>query len=604
MACPLPENVSKCLAQPVYSIGGSDYIALELCDNNGKLLAVYELCSGVLSGAPTYYTLAGAAYTPVGTPRNCDAAGDFEQFVFCDNITDPPTPFISRVLWDSNLDLIPDKTGTFALDGITPYTPLGTISVCGGDVVDAEMVGPICEKDATGVTVGKAWHKIFYRGQTQIATALVGYKLAAPGTWIDPYVVGAGNTLAICDDSSTAQIIDDCGDAGRNVIAYGENLLTNGNFEDSTGAGATSSNGPGWTTGYTPTANIYATGAGSYAFFTTNAGAVTNAASAGVLAIGSRSIAVNVGPNTALPILAWTNIYLENGQTYALLLDTAMFGAPYGIGVYVDGVLQVPITPPVAANTWERTKTTFTWTGVTGNHTVSINSNNAAGAGNDHAFDNIELRTAFPANTEVRTPESYSDTVRAIVDQIVETTGCNDDRRDELLAQIAKAIANAKTPEIEILCKCDDVNADGVGEVSYKEIVSIAPDGTVTSLAIFNQGMTAAYTPVNPVSCEVPGDNLTAAKPRYKVLTNAATWVLGADSALPTSSVAVSVIAVGNIATPPTVTDAGGTYPLFAGQSVAWATQFQRDVSGLRPPLTFTCTAGSVIAVSWLEEVI
>lgn len=356
MACPLPDSVSKCLAQPVYNVGGSDYIALQVCDNNGQLLAVYELCSGVLSGAPTYYDLSGNAYTPSGTPRSCEA-GDFEQFVFCDTDTDPPTPFISRVRWDENGDLVPEATGTFALDGLTPFTPVGPITVCGGDVVDAELVGPLCEKDATGNIVGNAWHKIFYRGQAQISTALVGYKLATPSTWLDPYVVGAGNALSICSSGT-----------------------------------------------------------------------------------------------------------------------------------------------------------------------------------------------------------------------------------------------------IDILCKCDDTDADGIGETAYKEVVSISANGTVTVLATYNRTMTAAYTPVSPVDCSVPGDNLIAMSPRYKVLTNASTWVLGADSVIPTSSVSVSVIAVGNIATPPTVTDAGGTYPLFAGQSVSWSTQFDRDVSGLKPPLTFTCTAGSTLAISWQEE--
>ena len=140
-SCTIPDGVSKCPPIQVYSIGGTEYAALQVCDNNGALLAVYQLCAGVISGAPTYYTLTGASYTPVGTLHDCSAGSDFEQLIFCDTDTDPPTPFISRVRWDENGDLVPEATGTFALDGVTPYTPVGIVSVCGGDVLE---VLPIC----------------------------------------------------------------------------------------------------------------------------------------------------------------------------------------------------------------------------------------------------------------------------------------------------------------------------------------------------------------------------------------------------------------------------------------------------------------------------
>ena len=324
------------------------------------MLAVYQLCNGLISGTPDYYTLTGTPYTPVGTPKDCATVpGDVEQSIFCDNITDPPTPFIARTRWDDNGDLVPEQTGTYALDGITPYTPLGTISVCGGDIVDTEFAGPLCEKDATGNTVGYIWHKIFYRGQTQLAAVLTGYKLATPNVWVDPYVVAVGNTLAECSPGST----------------------------------------------------------------------------------------------------------------------------------------------------------------------------------------------------------------------------------------------------IKIECACDDADGDSVGEVSYRKIVSISNSGNVTLLATYNRALTALYTPVSPVDCNVPGDNLVAARARYKTLSGVGTWVLGADSALPTSSVSVAVISVGNVATPPTVTDSGGTYPLFSGQALSWSTQFSRDVSGLRPPLVFTSNLGDSLAVAWVEEV-
>lgn len=158
--------------------------------------------------------------------------------------------------------------------------------------------------------------------------------------------------------------------------------------------------------------------------------------------------------------------------------------------------------------------------------------------------------------------------------------------------------------KIEIVCRCDDTDGDGVGEVSYKEIVKIDDAGTVTVLATYNRTMTAVYTPISPIDCSVPGDNLIAVEPHYKVLTGAQTWSVAADATLPVTSVTVMVVAIGNVATPPTVTDAGGTHPLFSGQSVSWSAIYSRDVAGLRSPLVFTCTAGSTLAVAWTEEVI
>lgn len=604
MACAIPGNVSKCAALQTYSIGGTEYVTLELCDNNGKLLAVYELCNGAITGTPTYYDLAGAAYTPVGSPHSCDL-GDFEQFVFCDTATDPPTPFISRVRWDENGDLVPEQTGTYELDGLTPYTPTGAVTVCGGDVVDTEFVGPLCEKDAAGNTVGTVWHKIFYRGQTKIGAALAGYKASAATTWVDPYVLGAGNTIVNCSEEGTSDVVKTCADAAKQAIGYGANLLSNGDLNQSLGVGATSAPTVGWTTGYTPVNNIYAGGAGTYGLFSTNAGALTagDPVASAILAQGDRSLVVNVGPNTATPILSWANIYLENGKDYALEIDAAILNNPFALAVRVDGVQVVALTAPVTTGKWERTSTVFTWSGSSGFHTVSINSNSALAAGNDHALDNVSLRKAFASQTETLTKESYSDTVRAIVDQIVKIAGCNDDRRDTLLAEISTLLSNQNPSQIDVVCRCDDTDADGIFESSYKQIVSISPEGVVTILANYNQSLSAKYTPVSPGDCSVPGDNLVAARPRYKVLTGVGTWVLGADSALPTSSVAVSVIAVGNVAMPPTVTDVGGTSPLFVGLSLSWSAQFPRDIAGLRTPLVFTSHVGDVLAISWIEEV-
>lgn len=189
------------------------------------------------------------------------------------------------------------------------------------------------------------------------------------------------------------------------MVTLGPELLANGNFEQSTGVGAASSIGPGWTTDYVPCGpNLFAApcGGGRYAFFDTNGGQVTGnyPGSTNIPVIGSRSMAVNVSnvPNAA--IVRWTNIPLVNGQTYRLRVSAAQFNNPFSVAVRinngVDGVFAV--TPPTALSQWQSTVTDFVYTGPTGNQTVSLNSNSTALGGNDHAFDNISLRTVSGDN--------------------------------------------------------------------------------------------------------------------------------------------------------------------------------------------------------------
>ena len=1001
MACPIPVGVSNCPAITTYSVGGVDYIGFIRCDATGaQVLAVFELCSGVPSGAPTYYDMNGALVTPPLPIQDC-GSGDFEQNILCDTAVDPPKPFISRVVFDADGDLIPEQSGTFELDTVTPYTPVGPVTVCGGDIVDTELVGPFCEKDSTGATVGSVWWKIKYRGQVQIAASLVGvknaapqswldvypigagnvvadcgmastasivencgdagrtvivygnnlltngdfnssvagvagpgwitdygtnsfgpvgnmgistgpdgspawavdispninarifhwdniylengktyqvrmdlnwtgvgaqmdvaarvdgvivlgllgnvagvwntasdtfvftgatgfhtfsvtsnsnanvgndgtfdnislrhafsaqtevrnphtysdtvraivdqivettgcnddrrdellaqiaslltnsedtefngplceknaagvivgyvwhkliqngdvqttslsgYKVAAPGTWLDSYTLGAGNVLVNCQISGSASIIDDCTDVARSLIAYGPNLLVNGDFEQSTGVGAASVAGPGWTTTYGATSTIFvgALGNGLWAFFDTNAGAITgnaNPTAPLINALTGRSMAVNVGPNIATPIISWSNIYLENGATYELSCDVAIINNPFGVGIQIDGVVITPVVAPAAAGVWQTTKTNFTYAGVTGYHTVSLNANTNVAAGNDHCFDNFELRRAFAANVESLTSRNYDSTVRAIVDQVVEITGCNDDRRDALLAEITtllsqnqsefevlvlcddngsfirrilrnsddtyvvtnlaldgvtaytpvgvvktcepgepsefevlvlcddngtfirRFIRNADgtytvtnlaldgvtayvpagvikvcgaTQKIEVLCLCDDTDADGVGDVAIKEIVSIDDAGVVTHLSYYTEDLSAPYVPVSLVGCTPPGENYTQIVPRYRVLQGAGNWTLGADSSLPTQSVTFTVIAVGSVANPPTVTDALGTNPLFQGQAISWSILLERDFGGLKAPLILTTQVGDIVSINFTEEV-
>ena len=289
--------------------------------------------------------------------------------------------------------------------------------------------------------------------------------LAPDGTWLSntlreadgtviaqPLPTNQSYTVGECPiiNKGYVSIIPSCAEVGSSLITYGENLLANGDFLVSTGTGATSNPGSGWTTNYTPAANIFAAGANTYAFFTTNAGAVTggNAIANGIPALTGRSMAVNVSGTLTNSILQWTNVYLVNGLGYNFQADAAIINAPYGVAIYIDGVLFTPLTTPAVNGAWEKTNTPFTWTGATGYHTVAVRSNNGAAAGNDHCFDNFEMRLASLAVTEVTRPVAYENTVRALVAHVVKVTNCKDDRRDTELAQIARNTAKSTNPQI------------------------------------------------------------------------------------------------------------------------------------------------------------
>lgn len=508
--CPMPAGISKCPPITTYQVGGIDYVAFQYCDqgNNQDVLAIFQICAGVLS-APEYYDLAGNVYVPVGVVGRCKDSADYE--ILCDLGPNPNVRVIA--LFDTSV--VPPKLNYYTpsvTGALTPYVPVGPISQCPGEDVEDVQTCFTALNAGAGYAAGDQIIQILFfntgenppvltatiwRNQTQ-STVLAAAPLAADLT---PCAGGKDNEIEIlCDDNAgvstrflrryvidalggvtihdttldgitpytvagtvtncagtagSSDIIADCADAGRSAIAYGPELLTNGDFSQSTGTGATSDPAVGWTTGYTPVNDVYAAGAGTYAFFTTNAGAATggNAAAAAVQALTGRSMVVNVGANTAQPILSWPNIFLENGKSYALEVDAAILGLPFGISIAVDGVAVVPVVSPVVTGQWQRTSTVFTYTGATGYHTVSLNSNNGAGAGNDHTFDNFSLRKAFPANTESLTTEKYDSVVRAIVDQIVESTGCNDDRRDKLLAEISNLLSSSDT---DVVILCDD----------------------------------------------------------------------------------------------------------------------------------------------------
>ena len=188
--------------------------------------------------------------------------------------------------------------------------------------------------------------------------------------------------------------------------ALGPELLANGDFSLSTGIGATSSIGPGWTSSYIPCGpNIFAAPCTSqrFSYFTTNAGQVTggNGNANPIPALGGRSMAVNVGPNTAVPILEWANIYLENGKEYRFQMSAAVIFNPFSVAMKIAGGAQGTFPMPAALQSqWSTVLVEFVFSGPSGYYPVGLFSNSGVAAGNDHTFDNFSLRTFAEVDTQ------------------------------------------------------------------------------------------------------------------------------------------------------------------------------------------------------------
>ena len=185
------------------------------------------------------------------------------------------------------------------------------------------------------------------------------------------------------------------------TLVLGPELLTNGDFEQSVGQGASSVAGPGWTSAYIMCGpnlfNAPCTG-GRMGYFTgpTACQLMPSGPCATIPVLGSRSLGVNVGQSLTTPILEWANIPLVTGRQYRLTVTAAIVFGPFAVAVKIDGGAQgqYPVTAPTVAGQWQTTITDFEFTGPSGNYPVGLYSNSTAFAGNDHTFDNISLRAA------------------------------------------------------------------------------------------------------------------------------------------------------------------------------------------------------------------
>lgn len=162
-----------------------------LCDDNQAFLLRITNDCGVTT--VENFELDGVTpYTPVGTITSCASGGtvsgsDVEQRLFCDDNAGVITPYLVVYEYDETGAIV--GTTTVELDGVTPYVPTGITRICAGEDGDVEIV-QLCD-DTTP----------FLR---HIVYDNTGAVLGSSDTELDgstPYVVTG--TIGICPQTVT-----------------------------------------------------------------------------------------------------------------------------------------------------------------------------------------------------------------------------------------------------------------------------------------------------------------------------------------------------------------------------------------------------------------
>ncbi|WP_158677817.1 hypothetical protein [Streptomyces sp. SPB074] len=146
-------------------------------------------------------------------------------------------------------------------------------------------------------------------------------------------------------------------------------------------------------------------------------------------------------------------------------------------------------------------------------------------------------------------------------------------------------------------CRWDDTDGDGVGDVPYVELIAVdACTGALSTVGTYAPGLTGPYEPVAPVE-EGPaaaGPPARGVQAHRLVLPPGASW----DAQTVPLLQSVSVVARGTAM----VTTADGVSGMVAGESIGWSVARETDAA-LTGPLTVTAGDGPV-AVAWTAGVV
>lgn len=171
-----------------------------LCDNNGAFIRDYRRDETGTVVAVSNYTLAGAAYVPVGPVVVCAAGGDSETFILCDSAA-VPNRFLRTYTY----------TAAGAVAGFTdttlagaPFVPTGAVGVCATTVQTDLDFDQLVLCDANGTSFIR---RFTFNSTTGAVTATANLTLA--GAAFAP--VGA---VGLCSDCCPQVVGSGCSNTG------------------------------------------------------------------------------------------------------------------------------------------------------------------------------------------------------------------------------------------------------------------------------------------------------------------------------------------------------------------------------------------------------
>lgn len=412
-------------------------------DVNGNVTGRVFLSETSEGGVPSGYEMMlvatdGTITRPyTGSWSNCAPSNDFVQVVESEEPgcaagtpwTRRQLSFFNRdgLLVSTSTDFV-DSAGNVELDAPDGFL-LGDCAAPAQTELLYTTAMPICVEEPAGVF--SLWYtrrRITFNGVSEVEVGANEFSVDGVN-WEEGTPVGivrAGVCPPEAAASGSANVVAACGDLGLPAW-QGNSAFANTSFDKSI-AGQTSQ-GPGW---FTTMAITAAPG-----------GAVSQN-QLGVVAIEPGEIALRAGATAVdQTIVGWRDVDLELNQIYSLSFRLNLSGDPGNSPTmqwFVDGVaFGDPIG--VTAGT-QQFDVAYTHELPTGPYDVELRwTSNDAGL--MHSLDGVMFRRTIAEQPAALTTVEYSDTVKAVVDQILNTAGCNDHVRDGLLKEILDVLGSS-----------------------------------------------------------------------------------------------------------------------------------------------------------------
>ncbi|MFG2404275.1 hypothetical protein ACGFR8_08025 [Streptomyces brevispora] len=530
-------------------------------------------------------TTAGGSTPPADEPRT-----DTEVLHLCDVQEDGTVAgeFLRRLTFDGVGQ--PLQTADTLLDGATPYLVTGTAAQCPAAAVgsDVELL-PMCVIDnATGGTIQRILAEVRYDEETG---ERAGVSYVDPQTW-GPVALPGGTHIGLCPEAQGPEPTPDCRTAS--TVELCDLAVT----ESVTVLDPTSVLGPdGWQVasftgaqpGYGPEQPV------PYdAYHRINGAGVGQLSSRSDFTMGPTNGPWPGYDNAPMVWVLSKTFTLTVGGTAKVVVDG--FKGDHGARVRVNGDdlgLYAQCNTPVDSGVFEVPVSAGANTIVIEDHDVS-NVSYVQG----RITVTVSGQTRFLrhyvldcANGEVL---SFTDTTvdgapYTVAGEIGQCTVPVDDQDGGASGTPCMA------QHVIEQCRYDDTDGDGVGDVTYRELIGVSCDGAVTSLGTYTEDLAEPYTPVAPVA----DGPVEGAPPAHGV--QAHRIMLAAGSSWDAGTVpllqAVTVVAHGT----GQVTTADGTTGLAAGESIGWSVARDSDAA-LTGPLVVTAADGPV-AVAWTQSV-